>query len=627
MRLIFDLETDGLLVATADKPEATKIHSLVVKDLDTGEVHSYADESELLLKIRFGVAHIEEADEVIGHNVMAFDLPILKKLIPGFGLKPTCKVTDTLLCSRLMFTDIDADDYRRDSSFPKRYIGSHSLKAWGYRLGVLKGNFGDTSDFKEWSPEMQAYCEQDVEVTEHLLRHIESQEYSQEAIQLEHDFASIILQQTRHGFRFDTAGAAKLYAQMVQRQAELTAELMKVFPPLVETYLTPKKQIPKTRLVEFNPGSRKQVGERLKALGWKPQSFSETGQPTIDDTILEALPYPEAKPLAEWYLLNKRIGQIATGDKAWLKLERNGRIHGELITNAAVTGRCSHINPNTGQVPRVGSPYGEECRALFLADEGRVLVGADASGIEARALAHYLFAYDGGEYVTVVTTGDVHTKNRDAFGMPPTKEGRSLAKNGFYAKTYGGGPEKVGATLVRLADDHEQAAQQEEVPGWLRKSMLKKGPLTKERLANAKRGLYAGRRVEVGVVGLGKLIEDLKTTQRTRGWLRGLDGRRLRVRSMHSILNTLLQSFGALIVKKATVLWYQKLINMGYVWGKDFALVAHVHDEIQATARKEIAEIVGRTFVESLAEAGNHWGIKCPLTGELKVGNNWKETH
>jgi DNA polymerase I len=617
-RLLFDLESNDLLL------NATKIHCLVIKDVDTLQRWSCTDATPGYLSIAAGLEVLASADEIIGHNIMEFDVPVLEKLR---GFKFGGKIRDTLLESRLIWTDISHDDFRR-TNFPGRLIGWHSLEAWGHRLGVLKSGTGIT-DWSAWTPEMQKRCEQDVEVNDALRKHIDAQNYPAEAVELEHRFADIIYKGSRHGVRFDVDAAHKLSAQLLERKEKLEAELQTAFPPKVVEYETPKKKIKKTKLVPFNPGSRPQVIAKLTELGWEPVEFTKTGIPKLDDDILEEQGklYPQSAGLVEYFLLGKRLGQIKDGEKAWLMLERAGRIHWSMKTNGAVTGRSSHNDPNISQVPKVGKPWGAECRACFVADLFQVLCGADASGIEARFLGHYLQPYDGGKFIDVVLNGDIHTLNMNAFGLTPGKVGRDRAKTGFYAKCYGAGPEKLGSNLVELAPEHEARAQSKTLPPWLLRSMKKKGPLTPLRIANAKRGLYSGQKIEKDVTGLGDLIERLRTTLKEKGYLRGLDGRRLRVRSLHSILNTLLQSAGALTVKKATVMWYGRLTAAGLVWDQDVSLVIHSHDEVQATCRPEVAELVGRTFVECIAEVGRIWNVRCPLTGEFKIGPDWKSTH
>lgn len=666
MRLLFDVETDGLL------DTLTVIHSLVIHDLDRpGWKGSFCDfrpdgsrkdfENDFT-SIRDGLRMLSEADELQGHNVLDFDLPAIKKVYPDFVYK--AKVRDTLLISRLIWTDIDQDDYilAKKGTLPARLIGSHSLESWGYRLGVLKGEFHRSGDFSKWSPEMQSYCEQDVNVNLALVNAIARQNYSEEAIELEHRFAEIIYRMMGHGFAFDEVKAGRLYGELVGRRDVLTKQLQTTFPPKVIIYHTPKKRIEKTKTIPFNPGSRQQVAERLVGLGWKPTKLTETGLPAVDESVLETLTLPEAKPLSEYFLVEKRIGQLAEGKQAWLKNVRGGRVYHRVKTNGAVTGRCAHHSFNIAQVPSVAlgkdgslvygpeGGWGTECRELFCPSSGLIQVGADASGIELRCLAHYLAAYDGGAYVQAVTEGDVHTTNQQAFGLPPGKAARNgQSKPSIYALVYGAANEKLGGTLMRLEDQHEEAAQALAVPASAKKQMAKAGPITPVRLANWKRGAYARSRVVKNITGYAELTEAIATLisgpivrywvdeegerrpvrdkTKARGWLRGLDGRRLRIRSPHAALNTLLQSAGALIVKKATVIWYDSLIARGLVWGRDFALLAHVHDEIQSEARPEVAAIVGQTFVDAIRQAGESWGFRCPLTGEYKIGNSWAATH
>lgn len=649
-RLVFDIETDSL-----EHPSV--IHAIVAKDIDTGVVMS----EHTLGGIRMVLDELSQAGTIIGHNIVDYDLWAIKRIYPRWSTKAT--IRDTILCTRLMWTDLKETDQtaiKRGSMMSTSLIGKHSLEAWGHRLGVLKGSFGKTADWSQWSEEMQQYCEQDVEVTHALWEAIIRKKWSEESIQLEHDFAEIISEMSRYGVAFDTNAAVALSNRLTQEREDLRKALTAAFPP---TRIQMKKPsgysvfdangnvyqncdtkaeankacrgvwggtivpaAPRVKEIPFNPSSRKQIADRLKALGWVPTKKTEGGSDAVDEKVLESLPYPEAKLLAKYFLLEKRLGQIRDGDNAWLKLERRGRVHGRLVTNGAVTGRCAHHSPNLGQVPRVGSEHGSECRACFLAGPSKVMVGADASGLELRCLSHYLAAYDGGEYVKAVTGPDIHTVNQAAFGLAPGKPDRQQAKNGIYCKIYGGGPEKLGSTLIALSGEHESRAQAMQLPKWALKSLQRTGKVTKSRVSDWKRGKYAAEQIERNIKGFDKLMAAVSTAVKERGYLSGLDGRRLRVRSAHSALNTLLQSAGALLVKKATVLWYRKMREK-YRTPEDFALVLHVHDEIQAEARPEIAEEVGKTFVWAIQEAGRLWNFRCPLSGEYKIGNNWAETH
>jgi len=597
MRLIFDIETDGLL------DDVTRCHCIVTHDLDTGRDRTFAMLPGYPTPAE-AIDYLNAADQLIGHNIIKYDIPVLQKLYKGF--RPRAEVIDTLVCTRLIWSDIAESDLGRVKAgrLPSRRIGSHALEAWGYRLGEMKGEYD--GGWNTISQEMVDYAEQDVRVTKALYERILDKQYSPEALKLEHEFCTVIAMQERHGFAFDVQAAQRLYTQLVARRLEIAKELQEAFPPqTVEEVFVPKvnnrkqgyvkgEPFIKRSILEFNPSSRHHIAARLKELGWVPQEFTESGQPKVDESVLEKLPYPQAKLLAEHFLVEKRIGQLAEGDQAWLRLERKGRIHGSVNTNGAVTGRCTHSNPNVAQVPRCGSPYGSECRSLFGAGPGRVLVGADLSGLELRCLAHYMAKYDDGAYGKVLLEGEIHTVNQQAAGLPT----RNDAKSFIYAYLYGAGDVKIGSIVLPNGSEDEQR----EIGKKLKKAFLKKTPAL-------------------------KALKDAVSAAAEKGWIKGLDGRVLRIRSPHAALNTLLQSAGALIAKQATVFAYQELTTGGYLFGRDWAMVAHVHDEMQVECKKEIADHVGRVLVQSMRRAGEHFGFRVPIDGEFKIGSNWRDTH
>lgn len=609
MRLVFDIETNGLL------QELDTLHSLVIKDLDTGVVYSctkhfYTSETTKVMTLTEGVDLLMKADLVIGHNIVKFDLPALLKLYPWFQLKEGAQVFDTVLVSRLNYPslgDWDAIQAKRQK-FPRRLTGSHGLKAWGYRLGILKGDFSEDADWSTWTWDMQTYCEQDVEVSSTLYLKMVKDQVPEKALWVETRFARVIAMMEGNGFGLDQTATLALYGNLVRRRMEISKQLIEAFPPLEKSEVfVPKvnnaargyvRGLPFTKrwMVEFNPSSRQMIAERLVRLGWKPTEFTPSGQAKIDETVLQSLPWPEAKLLAEHFLVEKRIGQIAEGDQAWLKLLRQGRIHGSVNTNGAVTGRCTHSQPNVAQVPRVGTPYGSECRALWGPRKGWVLVGADLSGLELRCLAHFMALYDGGVYGKIILEGDIHTVNQEAAGLP----NRNDAKTFIYAFLYGAGDQKIGSIVLPNGTPEEQT----KIGKKLKKAFLAKTPALK-----ALREAVAAR------------------VKAKNGYLRGLDGRRLFVRSEHSALNTLLQSAGALISKVAMIYAYDMLEAKGYRHGYDYGFCAHIHDEIQTECRPDIAEEVGRTVVEAMREAGRYFAFSIPIDGEWKVGNNWMETH
>ena len=607
-RLIFDVETDGFL------DTLTKIHSLVIDDIDTGETPSYADQAGYR-PIEEGVRRLMAADLIIGHNIIKFDIPAIQKVYPWFEVDER-KVFDTLVATRVMWADVKENDFKRAQSpkhqFPKKLIGAYSLKAWGYRMGTLKGTYLEENDFETWTPELQTYCERDVEVTYALWLRIkkERQDWDwEQCLELEHRFAHILWKQEQHGFSFDVKAAQALYVALAGEREELRQELMTLFDPwyVPKGSFVPKRdnktigytadvELTKVELRYFDPGSRQKIGDRLqKVRGWKPTEFTKNGQAKIDDEILGSLKYPEAKQLARYFLLEKRIGQISEGREAWLKHERNGRIHGSVNPNGTPTGRCTHANPNVAQVPAAKKPYGKECRACFRATPGLALVGADAEGLELRALAAFMSYWDKGAYAKTVVEGkkedgtDAHTVNQRAAGLPT----RDDAKTFIYALIYGAGNGKLG-------------------------SIVGKGP---------KRGGELRRKFLNGLPALEKLTDMVQERVKDPGYLIGLDNRKLHVRSEHSALNTLLQSCGALVMKKATVLLYDDLISRGYEFGRDWALVAHIHDEVQIECRKEIADEIGQAACDAIRRAGEFFKLRCPLAGSYDVGETWADTH
>ena len=582
-RLIFDCETNGLYYT------ATRCWSLVLKDPDTGDVISCADQPGYV-PIKEGVRRLAEADVIIGHNIIAFDVPVLDKL---YGFKPKGEVIDTLVCSRLIWSDIgDRDDKLiRRNILPSKFRGQHSLRAWGYRLKKLKGEYGhDQEDaWAAWSREMQDYCELDVEVTHELFKLILSKDYSQQALSLEHEFATIIGMMSRNGFGFDKESATALYAELVTKRLELARQLKEAFRPWYsgKGEFTPKRDnakmgyvggcpFTKVELTEFNPSSRVHIANRLKALhGWVPTEETENGQPKVDETVLSKLPWSEAKLLADHFLVEKRIGQLAEGKQAWLRLEMDGIVHGSVNTNGAVTGRCTHSNPNVAQVPNVGAPYGTQCRAMFRPTRrGWVQVGADASGLELRCLAHYMARYDGGVYGKVLLEGDVHWVNVQAMGLTDEakddenkvhKTFRNGAKTFAYGFLYGCGDEKAG----RIVFDIILKLKALGLPYETTLRHFFKGVIDPGEAEFKTAGKKLKKQFLDKTPALKRLIEDVKMAVKSRGYLKGIDGRFLHVRSDHAALNTLLQSAGALVVKYATILMFKNFHSAGFVWGRD----------------------------------------------------------
>ena len=636
--LLFDLESNGLL------HELTAIHILAIKAKGVdkrAQVYSDVAAANAIGTIAEGAKrlldHTVLGGVICGHNVISFDIPAIQKLHPWFKPRQS-SVLDTVILSRLMFADMWDQDKKlaEAGKLPKHLMNSHKLEAWGRRLGNHKGDY--SGGWAEWNQEMQDYCIQDVEVTDALhtlmmkrcggdTEEERKTRFSLDSVRLEHDVAFIITRQIRRGFAFDEEKAVALYATLAAEKAALELKLMQVFGARYfrdggqkAAHKVPKRDnkkmgytagapFTKVKLTDFNPTSRQHIAAWLKALyGWEPTEFTEDGSPKVDETTLAGLNYPPCVTLRRYLVVDKRLGQLATGKQAWLRKVENGRIHGGVITNGAVTGRMTHSNPNLGQVPSGKSLYGHECRELFTVTPGYKLVGCDADALELRDLAGYMAAYDGGEYIRTVLEGnkdlgtDMHSVNARALGLEPKKvyydgtTGRDIAKTWFYAFIYGAGDEKLGFILTNKRNQ---------------KAIGKK---SKDRFM---RGLPA----------LGKLVEMVKKVIKARGFLRGLDGRLLKIRAAHAALNTLLQSAGAVQMKRALVILDGDLQAAGLIPGDDYEFVANVHDEWQIEVKPEHAETVGKAAAEAIRKAGESFGFRCPLAGQYQIGNNWAETH
>ena len=563
MDLVLDIETDS---------KQTKIWLCYTHNSETGEYICHTKPDTL-------IPLINKAERLIGHNLIGFDAPVLNKLWgTKIGLK---KVRDTLIMSRLHNPSIE---------------NGHSLAAWGKRLGNrkveytriwhwMKGLQYDKVSTAPYDDPVDSlnrfYCRQDVSVTVDLYKLL-SQELRGwgESVQLEHDVAAILKRQEQHGFKFDKHKGEALLAQLTGEVADIESELQVTFPPIVEERVSDKTGKPlKTKVTPFNPGSRQQIAERLATLGVTFTEETEKGSTIINEKVLEGIDLPEAKLIARYLMLQKRISQVSS----WFDVvQRDGRVHGRVITNGAVTGRMTHISPNMAQVPNSGSEYGSECRELWTVEPGNKLVGIDASGLELRMLAHYM---KDARYTDEILNGDIHTANQKAAGLL----NRNTAKTFIYAFLYGAGAAKIGAIVG----------------------------------SDEKDGRKLMRRFLRNTPALGELKDKVSRLYERDGFLPGLDGRHLLVRSEHSALNTLLQGAGAILMKKSLVILNNKL-KCGII---DAKFCANVHDEWQVEVSEEDAEQVGKMAVAAIEEAGVALGLRCPTTGEYNVGNNWKETH
>lgn len=603
-RLIFcDIETESLT------PKL--IHCLVAKV--EGEVFSFFGKSA---KDAFKAFFEKEKDSYwVFHNGLSFDIPTISNL---YNVTiPLEKTVDTLTLSKLLR--------------PKRPYG-HSLEQWGIFLGFNKIAF---KDFQVFSMEMLTYCIRDVEVTEKLFWHLvkdEAEGFSLYSFCLEQEVRTLMDLQQKNGFYLDQGLAGSILAQTGYRMIEIEEEVKKVFKPVFKPLKKQDEGIVKVRYKKdgslssvgikqyehvwgdfcpvfaetFNLGSVVQIKERLFKMGWQPTKFkkptkkqalggAKKGAAVVDEETMSAFAeksgLKEIKLLAEYLLVRSRHSTV----EQWLTLcDNKSRIHGRVDTLGAATARMTHSNPNSANIPSVpknkegvikglAGGFGFECRSCWTVEDPsrQVIVGADASGIQLRALAHYMGDED---YIKEICEGDVHTRHQIAAGLPT----RDSAKTFIYAWLLGAGDAKIGQIIGKGA---------------------KEGAALKEKFLNSFPALKE-LKVRISVAS-------------QRGFMYGLDGRKLWIPSEHLAMSLYLQGFEAVIMKKAMVDYQRELRALKV----PFKQVAMVHDEFQIETLKEYGETVGKTVVKAIENAGKVLRSKCPLTGEFGVGSSWAFSH
>ena len=543
MRAVVDIETDSL--------DATKVHCIVAKDIDSGRVYPFPP--DMIHGFRDWSQGVKQ---FIMHNGLSFDAPVCNRLL-GTNIKPS-QIVDTLVLSQL-FNPI------RDG---------HSLKAWGERLGFPKG---DVETFEVYTPDMLEYCKQDVNITHKLFNILqnEGKGFSSSSIRLEHKVRVIIDKQEKNGFAMDMQKAMSLYNKLRDEANGLEKWSVTTFEPTVVELKT------KTKYIPFNIGSRQQIADRLMKLGWKPKKHTDKGNIIINEAVLDTIDMPEARKFSRFFLLQKRIAQI----KSWIEAcdDKDGRVHGRVMTLKTITGRMSHHSPNMAQIPAVRSPYGKECRDCWTVDNPYThsIVGTDASGLELRCLAHLM---NDTTFTDILLTGDIHTHNMQMAGLT----NRDQAKTFIYAFMYGAGASKIGQIVGAGAKEGQQ----------LINKFLSSMPALKR-------------------------VRDAVTKAASKGTIKGIDGRRLHIRSPHSALNTLIQGAGAVVCK----VWLCNMNKRINRTGIDAKLVASIHDEYQFEVSNKVINKFGQLTKDAMKDTEKQLQMKCPLDNEWKVGKTWAETH
>ena len=587
MRLLFDCETDGLL------RKLTTIHCLVVMDIDTKEIFKF-DDSGQRESITAGLTLLMEAKELWGHNLTGFDIEACRSVYPFFH--PRCKVYDTLILSRLFYNDlVDRDLRSTPANMPAQLYGRHSLEAWGYRMGVYKSEFGKQldGDWSTYSPQMLEYCVGDVKSNLPLVEMFAPKIVKyQQAIDLEHACAKIMTWQEQEGFPFDVKKAQQLESKLRIELEALDQEMRSkiCFVPGIE--FTPKRDnktlgyvanAPMTRVKDFNPTSREHIAYMFTTMrGWTPLEKTETGKAKIDETVLKSIGTEEALKFARILELQKGLGQVSEGNNAWLKLvEQDGRIHHSCFLNT-VTGRNCHVRPNIAQVNS-----GHEFRELFYPGPHRIQLGADASSLELRCLSHFLAGFGNTDFGKEVVEGDIHQRMADIAGVS-----RKVQKSITYALLYGSGSLKLG--LVAGASKHDAA---------------KRGAELKEKLLT-------------GIDGFKDLVDAVQKKAES-GYLRGIDGRPLKVRKPFAALNTLLQGAGASICK-AWLVRSNELLKEAKI---NYWPLAFVHDEMQLSVDKNDVTMATDLIKMAMKDVEHSTKFRVPLDCDVQTGSNWGDTH
>lgn len=590
-KLVIDIETDGL--------KATQIWVCVCQDLDSEQLYVFHDTEEERRECK---QLLESADAVIGHNIINFDLPTLERL---WNITvPLQRCRDTLVMSRL------AKQSRE---------GGHSLENLGHVVEELKGTH---SDWSQWSQEMEDYCKQDVKVTAEVYHSLlkELRNFSQESIKVEHWSQYLLQKQHDNGFLLDVNKALELREKLEEEYLQLIEELRQTFPDrkvygdeyvlrynkegklhkVCQRMIDEKKVELKdgkyyfVEMREFCIDSPKEISERLSPY-WKPIYFTPKGQPKVCIENIETV--DDSAPASIQKIVRcKVIKSRKTLIESFLKnLGRDNRVHGQVMSVGSITHRMAHRDPNTANIPSRGL-YGAECRELFICNKGYKVVGCDASGIQLRALAHYVRDT---ELIHQILNEDIHVYLAKAYGLlpegvdydekiPEHKKARSTGKTVTYSILMGAGAAKIGS-----------------IAG-----------------GGAQKGLEIMKGLERKIKGWSKFKKEI-AYRAAFGNFKALDGRIVELKSAHFGMSAYLQSFEQAIMKRAMITANHRLKKLDI----DFKQVAIVHDEIQYEVKEEQAELLGQTVRQCIIDAGTYYKVLCPLDGEYKIADNWGGSH
>ena len=611
MRLVFDIETDGL--------DATKIWCLVIKDIDTGRIMKYTDESDKYDgNIRMGLSLLQHAKLLIAHNGIGFDALVIKKLY-DIDLYDGDRFFDTWIASQVL-------NYRRPHK--------HGLAGWGDHLRYHKGDYDDWSQFSE---KMMEYCVRDVNLNAAIYNQLmielnvmaKRNPKIRRGLRNEMATAKFDAYCRYYGWSFDKDKALNLLDKIKSRMNEIEKVIEPKLPPVTRLIdkqpKTPKytkkgyytaatarmlseylgvevkpentkvwavgKEFQRKVTKPANLGNLEQVKQYLYSIGWEPDDWKmeRLGRefikktPKLTKTSLDKLGW-DGSAIHNWTTLRSRRGVV----EGWIENLKNNRLHGNLWVVGTPTFRCRH--EVIANLPAVTAELGKELRELLTAEPGRKIVGADSSGNQFRSLAHY--AKDD-NLTNQIMSGDIHQYNADIIDTD-----RRTAKTWIYAFLFGAGATKLGKVLTGVGN-------------------IKRGKQSIEAYGNAIPGL---KDLKDKLVSMWNVTDCHSSS--LEGYIPGLDGRKVYTPQDYQTLNYLLQSCEAITTKAAVAYQMRKIKEENL----DAEPRLYYHDEVAWSAADKDANRVLEILIESFAEGPKEMGVDI-MAGEGTIGNNYAEVH
>lgn len=682
-RYLFDCETNGLL------DDLTTIHCLVLQDADTGEVFSYRNDGhpDNLARMSEGVQKLQEAEELIGHNIIKFDVPAINKVYPWF--KPSARLLDTLILARLFWPEISDTDEGlvKKGVLPKKLRGKYSLESFGYRMKLQKGEYSDIMKAKgldpwaHWNIEMQEYCELDVVVTNALYRKclrvwsgydrdtearikkaekkrlptdgIKIVPVSDRSVWMEMDVARILARQERWGFAFDVAKAEKFYVKLIAERERLDAELRKTFG----SWMAPDgKPITVTKTRRVNRKDLPPVGYKTKRDGTQDPIYVK--ELYEEGSRYQKFKVVEFNPKSNHHIAN-RLKKLFNWEPQEFTPSGEPKLDDTILSQLPWP-EAKLLTEYLTVAKRIGQLAEGKQAWLRKERKGRIHGSVITTGAVTRRMTHNNpnvaqvpkcgspFGHECRELFTSTAGFVLVGCDADALELRCLAGYMAKYDGGAYIETVLSGDKaqgtdmhSVNARALGLDPKKTYPVDGKDINGreiaktWFYAFIYGAGDFKLGSIMGTKGSskaiMDAGKRSRdnflKGLPALGKLVENVQKRSGLRGFLIGLDGGKLKVRHRHAALNTLLQSAGAIIMKQALVILDADLQAEGLVPGIDYEFCANVHDEWQIDVLPMHVEFVSKTAELAIKKAGEVLEFGCPLAGNADTGTNWADTH